>query len=251
MDALVLAAGHGSRLRNIAPCKPLAKVHGVPLLELSLRQLAGVGVARAVVATGYRAEEIEAALPAMAGRAGIEAVSRRVDDHRQPNGYSVIAGSEGLEGPFLLVMADHILSHDLLRSLVENTPVDCDVALAVDRRVSSPLVDSEDATWVALGPKGAIERIGKEIAPYDAVDCGAFLATPALPHAIAGAVRGGAPGSLSDGMQHLADRCRAMAVDIGDAWWIDVDDEKAMRLAEAQVRDHLPEIYSAIPREAS
>ena len=245
MDALVLAAGYGSRLRNVAPCKPLVQVHGIALLEIAISQLADAGASRVVVATGYLAEAVEAALPAIALRAQIEVVPCRVPDFRQPNGWSVIAGSADFADRFLLVMGDHILSHDLLARLLAGAPGDADAVLAIDRRVNSPLVDPDDATWVELDEGEAIRRIGKDIAQYDAVDCGAFVATPALPEAIAAAIRNGRPGSLSDGMQALAERGRARTVDIGDAWWIDVDDEKFLRLAEAQVRTHLPEIFGS------
>jgi len=242
-DALVLAAGYGSRLSDIAPSKPLAQVHGVPLIEIAIRQLAGVGVQRVAVATGYRADEVEAALPAIARRAGVTVEARRVPDFRKPNGHSVIAGSAGFDGRYVLVMADHILSHELLSALVARAPVDADATLAIDRRVGSPLVDPEDATWVRLGEGTAIARIGKGLAKYDAVDCGAFVAGPALSRAIAAALGNGQPGSLSDGMQRLADTGRAQTVDIGEAWWIDVDDAKALRQAEAQVRQYLPQVF--------
>ena len=249
-DALVLAAGYGSRLREVAPCKPLAKIHGVSLIEIAVRQLAGVGVQRVTVATGYLADEIEAALPVIAQRAGIAVEARRVRDCRQPNGHSVIAGSAGFDGRYLLVMADHILSHELLSALVANAPADADAVLAIDRRVASPLVDPDDATWVRMGKGNAIARIGKGLEHYDAVDCGAFVAGPALSRAIAAAIENGQPGSLSDGMQLLAGQGRAEAVDIGDAWWIDVDDAKALRLAEAQVREHLPQVFDTKGAEA-
>ena len=38
MDALIIAAGYGSRLREISDSKPLTPVAGMPLLELGVRQ---------------------------------------------------------------------------------------------------------------------------------------------------------------------------------------------------------------------
>jgi 1L-myo-inositol 1-phosphate cytidylyltransferase len=243
MDALILAAGLGSRIRDIEPCKPLTELHGLSLLEISIRQLASVGVTQVVVATGYRAEEIEAALPAIAARAGVPVVSNRVEEYRQPNGHSVLAGAAGLEGDFLLVMADHIFSGAVLKELVRESTADDGAILAIDRRLISPLVDPDDATWVATGEYGKIQRIGKGLDHYDAVDCGAFLASHALPEAIRAAIREGLPGSLSDGIQRLANSDQARAVDIGNAWWIDVDDVHALGLAKAEVCSNLPELF--------
>ncbi len=45
MDALIIAAGYGSRLRDVAESKPLAPIAGVPLLELGVRQARAAGVA--------------------------------------------------------------------------------------------------------------------------------------------------------------------------------------------------------------
>jgi len=109
-------------------------------------------------------------------------------------------------------------------------------------------VDPDDATWVKLDDKGFIAAIGKTIEPYDAVDCGAFLATPELAAAIAAAIAAGKAGSLSDGMQHLADQGRAATFDIGsepaECWWMDVDDPRAHALAEELAPQYLPELYS-------
>ncbi|MXO90863.1 phosphocholine cytidylyltransferase family protein [Pontixanthobacter aquaemixtae] len=246
MEALILAAGLGSRIRDVAPCKPLTELDGLSLLEISVRQLASVGATRIVVSVGYQAEEIETALPAISARAAIPVEPRRVDDFHQPNGRSVITGSEEFDGDFLLVMADHIFSRDVLAALVSGPDAKDGAVLAIDRHTNSPLVDPEDATWVMTSDDGKIRHIGKSLTEYSAVDCGAFRVSPALPAAIRAAIRDGKPGSLSDGMQYLADAGRASTVDIGDAWWIDVDDASALALAREQIGEHLPELFGTL-----
>lgn len=242
MDAVILAAGLGSRLQSLFAVKPLASVCGMSLIELAIRQAAGAGVKRVVVVTGYAAEDVEAALPAIANRVGITVTAQRTADYERPNGFSVMAGASQVQGAYLLMMADHILSATILQRLARQPVAGRDVTLAIDRRMHSPLIDPADATFVRLAPGGLIDGIGKGIEPRDAVDCGAFLATPKLAPAIASAIADGRPGSLSDGMQWLADRGRAATMDVGDAWWIDVDDPRALRLAEAQVADHVPAV---------
>jgi len=105
-------------------------------------------------------------------------------------------------------------------------------------------LDPDDSTWVRTLPDGTIAAIGKTIAPYDAVDCGAFLATAALPAAIAQAVALGRAGSLSDGMQVLADAGRAATMEIDGAWWIDVDDPRAHSQAEADLPGAIPALFT-------
>ena len=243
MDALIIAAGFGSRLRDISDSKPMTPIAGIPLLELGVRQAKAAGAQRVVVVTGHEAERLEAALPALAERAGIPVVAQRVEDWSKPNGWSVIAGADVIAGNYLLMMSDHIFSGSILTRLAQQGGADRGVTLAVDFRCDHPLIDPDDATWVKLDQAGFIEAIGKTIAPYDAVDCGAFLCTPELAEAIRAAIAEGKAGSLSEGMQKLADAGRAVTMDIGLAWWLDVDDPRAFDLAEAQAPAQLPEIY--------
>lgn len=243
MDALIIAAGFGSRLRDISDSKPMTPIAGIPLLELGVRQAKAAGVERVVVVTGHEAERLEAALPALSDRAGLPVVAQRVEDWSKPNGWSVLAGADAIAGNYLLMMSDHIFSGSILTRLAQQHASDRGVTLAVDYRCDHPLIDPDDATWVKLDAAGFIRAIGKTIDPYDAVDCGAFLCTPELAEAIRTAIARGKAGSLSEGMQILADAGRAATMDIGEAWWLDVDDPRAFDLAEAEAPRELPEIY--------
>ena len=62
-QALVLAAGRGERMRPLTDHtpKPLLPVHGKPLMQWHLRELARAGWDRAVVNTAWLGEQIEAA----------------------------------------------------------------------------------------------------------------------------------------------------------------------------------------------
>jgi 1L-myo-inositol 1-phosphate cytidylyltransferase len=223
----------------LSASKPLTPVCGVPLIEIGVRQLVAAGATRVVVATGHEADRLEAFLASLAARLGIAIEPARVDDWSRPNGLSVLAGAERIAGDYLLVMADHMFEADSLVRLRGEGAADRGVTLAIDRRVTNPLVDPEDATWVRLSDGGRIAAIGKTIAPYDAVDCGAFLATPELAEAVRAAIAAGAAGSLSDGMQRLASAGRAATFDVGEAWWLDVDDPRAHEIAEAEAPAHI------------
>ena len=237
-SAIILAAGYGSRLRARSASKPLTRVAGIPLIEIGVHQAAAAGVEKVVVVTGHEAEGLERALAPLGERYGVKVVPARLDDWSKPNGWSVIEGARHVAGPFLLMMADHIFADGLLDRLARQSLSECDVVLATDR-IDNPLVDPDDATWVAIDAAGRIDRIGKMIERFDAVDCGAFLANEALPRAIEAAINGGKAGSLSDGMQVLGDSGRARTMDIDGAWWIDVDDPRALDLAEEQAQEHI------------
>ena len=240
MDALIIAAGYGNRIREISDSKPLTPIAGVPLLELSVRQARAAGVERVVVVTGHQAVEIEKFLPTLSARVGIPVVSERVLHWSTPNGYSVMAGAARIAkmggGDYLLMMADHIFESGILDRLAKQGTKSRGVTLAIDRRTDGPLIDADDATWVKTDSDGRIEAIGKTLTDYDAVDCGAFLATPELAQAIQAAITAGKSGSLSDGMQRIADAGRAATMDIGEAWWLDVDDPRAHAIAERELK---------------
>jgi 1L-myo-inositol 1-phosphate cytidylyltransferase len=247
VDALIIAAGYGSRLREVSESKPLTPVAGKPLIELGILQARAAGASRVVVVTGHEAERLEEGLAEIAARTGVAVDPVRLADWSKPNGWSVMAGAEAISGDFLLMMADHIFAAPILAKLAQQGSPTRGVTLAIDRRVTHPMIDPDDATWVQTDDRGFIQSIGKTIAPYTAVDCGAFLVTPELPEAIAAAIAAGKAGSLSDGMQALADQRRAATMDIGmdtrAAWWLDVDDPRAHSIAEAEAPKFLPEIY--------
>jgi choline kinase len=137
-------------------------------------------------------------------------------------------------------MSDHLFDPAIVRRLLAERADGAALTLAVDYRVDAPGLDLDDATKVAVAKDGTITRIGKTIADYDAIDTGIFLATPALLGAIEASLGQGGSGSLSEGVQALADRGGARAHDIGELWWADVDDEAALRRAEATMPAGFP-----------
>ena len=59
-EAIVLAGGFGTRLREVLPDlpKPMAPVAGRPFLEILLTSLADKGFSRVVLSLGYMADKI-------------------------------------------------------------------------------------------------------------------------------------------------------------------------------------------------
>lgn len=235
MKCLVIAAGQGTRLRGVAPSKPLAELHGAPLLEHVLRSAKAGGATSFVVATGYEAERVEAALPGLAERVGAPVEAVRNPDWDRPNGLSVLAAKPSLDGDFVLLMSDHLFDPAILAALIAGRRADSALTLAADRDVANPRLDLDDATKLRLDSDGRIAQIGKALVDYNAIDTGIFLATPALFAAIEASVAAGGSGSLSEGVERLARDGAAWGFDIEGRWWLDVDDEPAFRRAEAEL----------------
>jgi 1L-myo-inositol 1-phosphate cytidylyltransferase len=233
MNCMIIAAGHGSRLRDISPSKPLTPVAGMPLIEHVARAAAAGGASAFIVVTGHEAERLEAFLAGLSERLGLPINIVRIADWDRPNGYSVLAGADAIAGDYLLTMSDHLFDPAIVRLLLA-APAAA-LTLAVDRDLENPLLDMDDATKVSVGADGAILRIGKTLDRFDAIDTGLFRATPALAEAIRAAVTDGGAGSLSDGVQRLADQGKAMTVEIEGARWLDVDDAIALAKAETML----------------
>ena len=236
MNCLVIAAGSGSRLRSVSDSKPLTKVGGAALIEHVIAAARDAGAAQFTVVTGHEAERVEAFLEALGPRLGVSIRTVRTPDWQRPNGHSVAAGAAAIGGDYLLLMADHLFDPALARRLVREAPSGAGVTLAVDRDRASPLLDLDDATKVEVDARGAIVRIGKTLQNYDAIDTGLFVATPALAEAIRADIGGGGEGSLSSGVQRLADEGKAWTVDVTGERWLDVDDPRSLALAEEMLR---------------
>ena len=130
-------------------------------------------------------------------------------------------------------MSDHLFDPAILGDMIAADRKGAALTLGADHAVDNPLLDLDDATKIELGEDGRIRRIGKTLANYDAVDTGIFIATPELFEALRASLSAGGAGSLSEGVQALADSGRAFTYDIAGRWWLDVDDEAAFAKAEA------------------
>ena len=224
--ALILAAGNGSRLRNVSGTlpKPLVPFNGRPLLEHILLGAQDAGIERFVIVVGYRGDAIRSWVASRHFR------SMRIDfvensEYNKSNGISVLRGGEAIYQNFLLLMSDHIFESETAAALLRQRIEDDGTILAVDRKLET-IFDMDDATKVrCIGDY--IVDIGKEITRYDAVDTGMFLCTPAIFAALEQATVNGNC-SLSDGMRVLAAKRKLRAFDIGNALWQDVDTPEAL-----------------------
>lgn len=224
--ALILAAGNGSRLKNVSGAlpKPLVPFNGRPLLEHILLGARDAGIERFVVVVGYRGDVIRSWVASRHFR-GIHIDFIENSEYNKSNGISVLRGGEAIYQNFLLLMSDHVFESETAAALLRQRVEDDGTILAVDRKLES-IFDMDDATKVRCIGDHIID-IGKEITRYDAVDTGMFLCTPAIFSALEQATVNGNC-SLSDGMRLLAAKRKLRAFDIGDALWQDVDTPEAL-----------------------
>jgi CDP-L-myo-inositol myo-inositolphosphotransferase len=232
---VILAAGEGRRLSSVGldRPKPLTRLLGLSLAERTVTACMAAGVRDFVVVLGHRADHVRDHFERIAARRGCAVTFTVAPDWRQGNGASARAARSSVAaGPFLLVMADHLITRSLVERVLAAAPEPGEVCLAVDRDREA-LVDPEDATKVELAGD-RVARIGKHLGRWSAADAGVFLCTRGLFEGLERAAARGRHG-LSDGVRELAERGRLRAADVTGEKWVDVDTPAALR----QARRHL------------
>ena len=232
-QAVILAAGEGQRLRSEGSLKPLTPLLGVTLLERVVLACRDAGVSECLVVLGYGKERIGERLDDLAARAGIAVRGVENPHWEEGNGISALAAQPYIRGPFLLAMCDHVFDPAILQCLMDAGSGDAECLLAVDYRIDK-VFRLDDATKVQLADK-TITAIDKDLQFYTAVDTGLFFCQPKVFEALQQAQADG-EGSLSAAWRRLISRRQFQALDIGEAFWVDVDTPESLRYAERMLR---------------
>src|ERR1700730_12940714 len=116
-------------------------------------------------------------------------------------------------------MGDHLFESSILDRLIAHADLPR-LNLAIDRKISS-IFDLDDAMKVQT-QDNLIVAIGKRLENYNAIDTGIFLCPEMVFDYLRRALRDN-DCSLADGVRLMAADRNALAIDIGEAWWQDVD----------------------------
>jgi len=244
-DAVVLMAGEGSRLRqgyggqarlrgsDKTILKPFVPVLGRPLISYTLDALIGAGIKTVNFVVGYESERVTAQVKQLIP-CGLSAFFIQNPDWQKQNGLSVLAAANRIRSPFLLTMSDHLFDNTIVDRLIESADPDS-LNVAVDRKLHS-IFDLRDAMKVQTR-RNRIIGIGKDLADYDAIDIGLFVCPVEifgyLERAKSESSRNDC--SLADGIRLMAGDDKVRAIDIGPAWWQDVDTPQMLRHAEKEM----------------
>lgn len=169
MRAIILAAGRGSRLKNMTDASPkgMVKMSGLPLLEWQRRALTAAGVPDVTVVTGYRGEVI--------ADYGFSTIVN--DDWSRGNMVSSLARAlNEFSGPMIVSYADILYEPATVRELL-NAP--SGLALTYDqdwlslwrRRFDDPLSDAES---FRLDAAGNVTEIGQKVSDIGQIE-GQFM----------------------------------------------------------------------------
>jgi choline kinase len=219
-QSVILAAGFGERMGSggHGTPKPLMEVAGRPLIEYALAQAHAAGCGEAVIIVGNGGSLVKEYLGSREFPLRTKAVHN--PEFQWPNGVSLLAAEDHVEGSFFLQMSDHLFGEAVLGRLAHpGAAPDDSLRLLVDRQPFYS--DEEDATKVRLAGE-MITDIGKEIRPWDAVDTGCFL----LDSRVFDALREvGRPEerSVTAAMLRLSSHRQLAAVQLRGVTWVDVD----------------------------
>jgi len=220
--AVVLAAGLGERLNGFSELpKPLVPVSGRSLLERNVESLKAGGVEEIIVVLGHRAEEIQRSL---AHLPGVRFVLN--PEWRSNSGLSLLAAREAVDGRhFFLVMADHIVSPDVLIGLQAYVP-NGHGYLAVDANLET-VYDVQSQIKVRLEGDQVV-ALGRDLQDAQAVDVRVALLSSRMFEILEGLE---SP-RVTDGFRVLAAEHKLKGHDIGGALWQDIDTPETLRHAE-------------------
>lgn len=235
MRAIITAAGRGSRLASESDDTPktLLRFRDGTILSEIMGNFAAAGVSEFIMIVGFRAEAIVEYL-ATQDNLGYAVTVVTNPDWQRGNGISVHLASTVLrpgEDEVLLSMSDHIVTPAALRAMIDAPPGRN--RLLVDPRIEQ-VHDLDDATkvWVDAG---RITQIGKELAQFNAVDCGIFRLTRRYFAAMGRQIARGRD-SITEGVRELIAAGDFDAVPIpASSDWIDIDTPNAYEHAKAKL----------------
>ena len=240
MQALVFAAGRGTRLRphtDVTP-KPLLEVGGEPMIARCLRAVVGV-VDEIGIVVGYRGTEIVDAIGDTFE--GVPITYARQHE-RMGLAHALVCGAEalGLEsraaetGPLLTVNGDNVFEGDLSALVDAHRPPAVDGAVLLDRLSRN---EAETAAVFDLAADGTIQEL-ESTAPTGAET--GYLAAGAQIHGLeiveacrSLEVNDSGEYELADALQSLVDRGRRYVGVEHAGWHLNVNTPADLERARA------------------
>ena len=223
MKGIILAAGCGTRLslRVGVHHKALLPVAGRAIIDYTLEAFSQTGVTDVAIVIGHQGDALREWVGDGSGR-GLRIRYLFNPAYRRGNALSVYTAKSFAEDePFLLSMADHMISSDLLGELLD---LEGSVsALAVDYTLSPR--EAAEGTRVLVNREGMITRIGKSIPRWSCIDAGVFRLTPAIFDAIGDFMSvKGHKHELSQAISRMIEQGHPLqACDISGSFWHDID----------------------------
>lgn len=218
MEAVILAAGLGTRLRPLTESfpKPLLKVAGRELLYRHLHLLSQEGIRRFIIVINPQHEKFYREFLNRYPEFSCTLVKNPHPE--RGNGYSFYLARDFVSGPFVLTMGDHVYERDFIKKALGLR------GLIVDRE--GLFISREEATK-ALCEEGLVIALDKRLSRYTGFDTGFFLLEPEIFTQAQKLVRQKEEISLSEIMQEARIPCSLLS----GYFWMDVDTPEDLKKA--------------------
>jgi choline kinase len=230
VKTIIVAAGKGSRLWPVTQRMPktLLPYREGTILSQILSNFGQAGVSSFTLVIGFKGEMIREYLRAHRNF-GLDISLVENLEWERGNGVSVARARSALprgESAFLS-MSDHLVHPDALRAL--GTRQGAGSLLLTDSRIEE-VFDLDDATKVRREGERILE-IGKELASFNAIDCGVFRIDTGFMDALDAQIAAGRE-SISDGVRQLIATTGFGSVTMPPhCAWIDIDTPEAYEAA--------------------
>ncbi len=224
-------AGTGSRLRGSTEtiAKPLIPIADRPLISYAIDAFDEAGVETIHAVVGPNGEELAAAVALLLPpHMRFHAIPN--PNWQKQNGVSLLAAAGRVRSPFCLAMGDHLFERSILDQLLAQADP-TRLNLAIDRKIAS-IFDLEDAMKIRT-EGNRIVGIGKNLNNFNAIDTGIFICPEIIFEYLRRVLKDG-DCSLADSVRLMAEEGNALAIDIGVAWWQDVDTPEMLARAEQE-----------------
>lgn len=231
MNAIILAAGTGSRLVNLTRDLPkaLVRVHKRHLIDYTLRFVEKLGIDTISVVGGFYFEKLKQYL---------EQYSKKIQIFENPeflkgSVLSLLPALSSQEESFLLLNVDHIYPHKLGRSIRARRSELSEITALVD--FDRPL--REDDMKVALASDKKILKISKNLHAFDA----GYIGMTYVPRDKLGRYKEAAhkiaqenhDAVVEDILQLLVENSEAPAIfNVSGIRWLEVDNQWDLNNAE-------------------
>jgi choline kinase len=233
--AVLLCAGSSTRLRPLTDDRPkcLLDVGGETILGRAVRTLLSVGIRRLVIATGYRAEDVEKALVGCPA----EVVHRHNAEYASTqNAVSLLRCRDAVEdGGFLKLDGDVLFEREAIERLLADS---ADLSVAVEKRD-----DLGEEEMKVIVEAGRIRAFGKKLDPRRShgesigIEKIAPGAAPKLFAGLARAYDAGRTDLYYEDVygELIMEGMNAHAVDVSDLPWIEIDTAEDLARARQSV----------------
>lgn len=236
MQAVIIAAGKGSRMSHLYSPKPLTPIFGLRLIERIILVGKRAGVDDFKIVVGYEGTKIKKVIGS-GKKYGVRIQYIDNPDWQKGNGMSVLKAKDSVQGKFLLLMSDHLCDEKILSKLLKADVEDGQCVLGVDKNLTGEHFDLNDVTR-AFCQDGHVKYIDKSLEDFNAIDTGVFLCTPVIFDALEKSC-GQGQYSLSAGNQILAREGRLKSLDATGCFWVDVDNGQVLKKAREMLIQQL------------